>query len=124
VPFGLGVIDIAVLLPGGDFLDEGLFVGDAAVDALSSVISLFDGLLRTPFDGLMLDGRSRPRRGGACRRARGRQGRFAPLARWPEDGPSLTAAARRRVARAGRDGRMAAIEQKDGAQVTRLRDLS
>jgi len=30
----------------------------------------------------------------ACRRARGRQGRFAPLARWPEDGPSLTAAVR------------------------------
>src|SRR5258706_13495052 len=29
-----------------------------------------------------------------CRRARGRQGRCAPLKRWPEDGPSLTAAAR------------------------------
>ena len=29
-----------------------------------------------------------------CRRAHGRQGRCAPLARWPEDGPSLTAAAR------------------------------
>src|SRR5229473_3148406 len=29
----------------------------------------------------------------ACRRARGRQGRCAPLKRWPEDGPSLTAAA-------------------------------
>src|SRR5258706_15925781 len=29
-----------------------------------------------------------------CRRARGRQGRRAPLKRWPEDGPSLTAAAR------------------------------
>src|SRR5260221_325601 len=34
------------------------------------------------------------RRDRACRRARGRQGRFAPLARWPEDGPSLTAAVR------------------------------
>jgi hypothetical protein len=29
-----------------------------------------------------------------CRRAHGRQGRCAPLKRWPEDGPSLTAAAR------------------------------
>src|SRR5258706_7098783 len=29
-----------------------------------------------------------------CRRARGRQGRRAPLKRWPEDGPSVTAAAR------------------------------
>ena len=34
-----------------------------------------------------------PPRHRACRRARGRQGRFAPLKRWPEDGPSLTAAA-------------------------------
>ena len=34
-----------------------------------------------------------PRRDRACRRARGRQGRCAPLTRWPEDGPSLTAAA-------------------------------
>jgi Aldehyde dehydrogenase family len=30
----------------------------------------------------------------SCRRARSRQGRFAPLTRWPEGGPSLTAAAR------------------------------
>src|SRR5437879_5419331 len=35
-----------------------------------------------------------PRRDRACRRARGRQGRCAPLKRWPEGGPSLTAAAR------------------------------
>ena len=34
VPVGLGVVDIAIVLPGGDFLDEGLFVGDAAVEAL------------------------------------------------------------------------------------------
>jgi len=34
VPISLGVIGIAVVLPGGDFLDEGLFVGDAAVEAL------------------------------------------------------------------------------------------
>jgi len=33
-PIGLGVIGIAVVLPGGDFLDEGLFVGDAAIEAL------------------------------------------------------------------------------------------
>jgi hypothetical protein len=31
-PIGLGVV--AVVLPGGDFLDEGLFVGNAAIEAL------------------------------------------------------------------------------------------
>ncbi len=49
-------------------------------------LSLFDG----PFDARV----SVSRRDRACRRAHGRQGRCAPLARWPEDGPSLTAAAR------------------------------
>ena len=34
VPVGLGVIGISLLLPGGDFVDEGLFVGDAAIQAL------------------------------------------------------------------------------------------
>ena len=34
VPVGLGVVGIAVVLPGGDFVDEGLFVGNAAVEAL------------------------------------------------------------------------------------------
>ena len=34
VPVGLGVIDISLLLPGGNFVDEGLFVGDPAVQAL------------------------------------------------------------------------------------------
>jgi hypothetical protein len=34
VPVGLGVVGVTVLLPGGDFLDESLFVGDAAVEAL------------------------------------------------------------------------------------------
>src|SRR6266571_8490277 len=34
VPVGLGVVGVAVVLPGGDFLDEGLFVGNAAVEAL------------------------------------------------------------------------------------------
>jgi hypothetical protein len=34
VPIGLGVVGIAVVLPGGDFVNDGLFVGDAAVEAL------------------------------------------------------------------------------------------
>ena len=34
VPVGLGVVGIAVVLPGGDFLDEGLFVGNPAIEAL------------------------------------------------------------------------------------------
>src|SRR6266436_9806376 len=34
VPVGLSVVGIAVVLPGGDFIDEGLFIGDAAVEAL------------------------------------------------------------------------------------------
>src|ERR1700676_5719772 len=34
VPVGLGVVGIAVVLPGSDFVDEGWFVGDAAVEAL------------------------------------------------------------------------------------------
>jgi hypothetical protein len=34
LPVGLGVVGIAVVLPGGDFIDEGLFVGHAAVEAL------------------------------------------------------------------------------------------
>ena len=34
VPVGLGVVGIAVMLPSGDFVDEGLLVGNAAVEAL------------------------------------------------------------------------------------------
>ena len=34
VPVRLGVTDIAVVLPGSDFVDERLFVGKAAVEAL------------------------------------------------------------------------------------------
>jgi hypothetical protein len=34
VPIGLGVSDIAVVLPGCDFVDEGLFVRNAAIEAL------------------------------------------------------------------------------------------
>jgi hypothetical protein len=61
-----------------------------------SVISVFDADSRTLFDGSMMNlrGDLGPRRERVCRRARGRQGRFAPLARWPEDGPPLTAAVR------------------------------
>ena len=34
LPVGLGVVGIAVVLPGGDFVDEVLFVGNAAIEAL------------------------------------------------------------------------------------------
>ena len=34
VPIGLGVMVIALVLPGGDFLDECLLLGDAAIEAL------------------------------------------------------------------------------------------
>ena len=34
LPIGLGVVGIAVVLPGGDFVDEGLFIGNAASEAL------------------------------------------------------------------------------------------
>src|SRR5437867_890648 len=34
LPVGLGVVGIAVVLPGGDFVDEDLFVGNAAIEAL------------------------------------------------------------------------------------------
>src|SRR5436309_8349015 len=34
LPVGLGVVGIAVLLPGGDFLDEDLFVGNAAIEVV------------------------------------------------------------------------------------------
>jgi hypothetical protein len=36
LPVGLGVVGIAVVLPGSDFVDEGLFVGNAAVEALAA----------------------------------------------------------------------------------------
>ena len=35
LPVCVGVIGIAVVFPRGDFVDEGLFVGDAAVETLS-----------------------------------------------------------------------------------------
>ena len=34
VPVGLGMSGISILLPGGDFVDQCLLVGDAAVEAL------------------------------------------------------------------------------------------
>ena len=33
LPVGFGVVGIAVVLPGGDFVDECLFVGNAAIEA-------------------------------------------------------------------------------------------
>lgn len=34
VPVGLGMVGVAVAFPGGDLVDESLFVGDAAVETL------------------------------------------------------------------------------------------
>src|SRR4029450_6931311 len=34
LPVGLGVVGIAVVLPGGDFVDEDFFGGNAAIEAL------------------------------------------------------------------------------------------
>ena len=34
MPIGLGVVGIAVALPCGDFLDEGLFIGNPTIEAL------------------------------------------------------------------------------------------
>ena len=34
LPVCLGVMSITVVFPGGDFVDEGLFVRDAAIEAL------------------------------------------------------------------------------------------
>ena len=34
VPVGLGVVGIAVVFPGGDFVDQDLFVGNTAIEAL------------------------------------------------------------------------------------------
>ena len=34
MPVGLGVVGISFVLPSGDFFDEGLFVGNPAVEAL------------------------------------------------------------------------------------------
>ena len=42
VPVRLGVTDIAVVLPGGDFVDERLFVGNAAVEALGGQDAKFE----------------------------------------------------------------------------------
>jgi hypothetical protein len=34
LPVGRGVVGIAVMLPGGDLVDEDLFVGNTAIEAL------------------------------------------------------------------------------------------
>ena len=70
---------------------------------MSTLFELLVGALFAPGPVCAASG---PRRDRACRRARGRQGRCAPLTRWPEDGPSLTATVRagtRRV-RVGAEG--------------------
>ncbi len=35
MPICLGMIGIAIFFPGGDFVDESLFVRDAAIEALT-----------------------------------------------------------------------------------------
>src|ERR1700722_16883886 len=35
LPIGFGVLPVAAVLPGGDFLGEGLLVGDAAIETLA-----------------------------------------------------------------------------------------
>ena len=47
VPVGRGVIGVAVALPGGDFLDEGLFVGDAPGEALGRQNAKFGSCARS-----------------------------------------------------------------------------
>ena len=34
LPIALGVVGVSILLPSGDFIDEGLLVWDAAIEAL------------------------------------------------------------------------------------------
>ena len=50
VPVRLGVTDIAVVLPGGDFVDERLFVGNAAVEALGGKDAKFGFEATTTLD--------------------------------------------------------------------------
>ena len=35
LPIGVGVVGVSIILPSCDFVDEGLFVWDAAIEALS-----------------------------------------------------------------------------------------
>ena len=121
----------AAKLPLAKELTEFKFTGSPVNEALVrdlhvSVITLFHGLVRPLFDGLSggwayhastrwsLPSCSRPSR--TLRAAGAVARRRAILDR---------RCARRHVARAGRDGRMAAIEQKDGAAaaVGRCRDV-
>lgn len=96
-----------------DGIHQALYV--ACREKAVSVISLFDGSVRPLFDGLSGAVGRRSRRDRVCRRAGGRQGRYAPLTRWPRRAALLDRrCTRRRWARAGRDGRMALVEQKDG----------
>jgi hypothetical protein len=64
LPVGLGVVGIALVLPGGDFVDEDLFVGNAAIEALrrgsASQQLLYRNLLRS--HDCLLASRWRPKR--------------------------------------------------------------
>ena len=44
MPVGLGVVGISVALPCGDFLDEGLFIGNPTVKALGRQDAEFGAL--------------------------------------------------------------------------------
>ena len=52
LPVGLGVVCIAVVLPGGNFVDEDLFVGNAAVEALGTPSSDSARLSQLPCFGV------------------------------------------------------------------------
>ena len=41
MPVGLGVIGVAVVLRGSDFVDEGLLVGNGAIEALGHLDAEF-----------------------------------------------------------------------------------
>ena len=59
MPVRLGVTDIAVVLPGGDFVDERLFVGNAAVEALGGR-NRRPTLCRPPHDVGVTEGMQEP----------------------------------------------------------------
>jgi hypothetical protein len=46
LPVGLGVGDISIILPSRDFVDEGLFVGNAAIEALEEDSGEAEGSIR------------------------------------------------------------------------------
>jgi hypothetical protein len=75
VPVRLGATDIAVVLPGGYFVDERLFVGNAAIEALGGKDAKFGFrqikptavLWRiVPFEAVWLRPVGRPRKVTPC----------------------------------------------------------